>query len=207
VTSQTYADILKKQFSLAPDSTTTTTDNLRPPKKRQATVIDYDSDQSVEETSSNKNATTQSTGIPTNNATATNNTTTHATTTPIIATEVLSLKQELHQLKEIIAMAVTQIKEAMATLLDTKHNAAPYYATTDADQSMDTTPPHENLTRLDLQSFIMDLKHELATVFMETRAMLQQKPNAPLTAKTQPSKTWAQLWTSVGLLHYLDLER
>jgi len=50
VTSQTYADILKKQFSLVTTNNDTTTANAptRPARKRQATLIDYDSDNSAE---------------------------------------------------------------------------------------------------------------------------------------------------------------
>jgi len=49
-TSTTYADILKKQFSLNPTTTTDNTTNNRPPRKRQATRLDYDSDQSTAKT-------------------------------------------------------------------------------------------------------------------------------------------------------------
>jgi len=42
--SQTYADILKKQFSISSASTPADTANNRPPRKRQAAIIDYDSD-------------------------------------------------------------------------------------------------------------------------------------------------------------------
>jgi len=103
----------------------------------------------------------------------------------------MSLKQELIQLKEVIAMAVTQIKEAIAALLDANRTTAPYYTTNDADQSMDSTPAAESLTQLDLQSFITDLKHELATIFMETHARIQKQSTAPLINNHLPSKTWA----------------
>ncbi len=57
-TSQSYADILKKQFSLAPNAATETTDHNRPPRKRQATKLDYDSDTSSETPSSTTATTT-----------------------------------------------------------------------------------------------------------------------------------------------------
>ncbi len=60
-TSQSYADILKKQFSLAPNATTDTADHNRPPRKRQATKLDYDSDTSSD-TPSLTTATTTMTG-------------------------------------------------------------------------------------------------------------------------------------------------
>jgi len=43
--SQTYADILKKQFSLVSTPQTTTTDNNKPPRKRHTSILDYNSDQ------------------------------------------------------------------------------------------------------------------------------------------------------------------
>jgi len=102
---------------------------------------------------------------------------------------LLSLKQELTQLKEVIATAVTQIKEAITVLLDANRSTAPYYTTHNAAQSMNSTPAAESLTPLDLQSFITDLKHELATVFMETHAMIQKQSTAPLINNHLPSKT------------------
>jgi len=49
-TSLTYANILKKKFSLDSNSTIKDTDNNRPPHKQQAAVLNYDSDQSEEVT-------------------------------------------------------------------------------------------------------------------------------------------------------------
>jgi len=45
-TCQSYADILKKQFSLenTKNDTTTANNTSRPPRKWQATILDYDSD-------------------------------------------------------------------------------------------------------------------------------------------------------------------
>jgi len=40
-TSHTYADILKKQFSLVLTPTTNATAATKPPRKRQATIIEY----------------------------------------------------------------------------------------------------------------------------------------------------------------------
>ncbi len=45
-TSQTYADILKKQFSLVSAPQLTAPENNRPPRKRHASILDYDSDKS-----------------------------------------------------------------------------------------------------------------------------------------------------------------
>jgi len=73
-TSQTYVDILKKQFSLAPNPTMMETDNPQPPCKRQASIINYDLDQSTEypplpnkttPTSNSSNSQPQSAMLPT----------------------------------------------------------------------------------------------------------------------------------------------
>jgi len=48
VTSQTYADIFKKQFSLALMPTSNDATNNRPPCKRQAVILDYDLDCSTD---------------------------------------------------------------------------------------------------------------------------------------------------------------
>jgi len=82
-----------------------------------------------------------------------------------------SLKNELAQLKDVIAMAVTQIKDAIATLCEAKCATSPQ-ATTIADDQMDSATDAEHLTSSNLQSFIFDLKHELATFFIETHAIV-----------------------------------
>ncbi len=86
----TYADILKKQFSLAPSTTTPATSNNRPPRKRQATIIDYDSDQSADSSA--------------------------PTITVDYAAELASLKNELNSLRTLIATAVEQLKTEIASL-------------------------------------------------------------------------------------------
>jgi len=153
------------------------------------TIIDYDSDQSVEATPSEKNKTHPKHSTSPSTGTTTNNISTNTTTVPVFGTELVSLKQELTQLKEVIAMAVTQIKEAIAVLLEAKHTTTSSYMTNDANQIMDSAPAAENLIQLDLQSFITDLKHELATVFMETCTMIQQKSLVPMTTNHLPLKT------------------
>jgi len=183
-TTQTYADILKKQFSLAPNSPETTTTSNKPPRKRQASLLDYDSDQSTEFASSppvNHSAT--------HNGTIANNSTTTTLPTPAFATELQSLKTELAQLKEVIATAVTQIKDAIAALLAPNCTNASYDTTIDTDQTMESASAAETLTPLDIQSFITDLKQEIATLFLETRAMIQQQSLTTPTTKRLPSKT------------------
>jgi len=182
-TTHTYADILKQQFSLAPNSMLTTTTSSKPPCKQQATLLDYDSDQLTEFTS------TPTTNPSTGTGTTTNNPTTPVTPIPVFATELMSLKNELTQLKEVIATAVMWIKDAITALLDTNQTTTSYDTTTDADQTMDSAPAADQLTPLNIQSFITDLKHKLATLFLETHAMIQQQSLPTPTTKHLPSKT------------------
>jgi len=88
--SQTYADILKKQFSLASTPTTPATNNNQPPRKWQAKILDYNLD--------------QSTGSPT---TVSNSTSPHCTLLPPgtttaatvdYAAELVSLENKLQSL-------------------------------------------------------------------------------------------------------------
>jgi len=183
-TTHTYVDIFKKQFSLAPNPTEMTPTSNRPPRKQQASLLNYDSDQSTEF------ALSPPINLAANhNGTTATNSTNPTQLTPVIATEVQSLKTELAQLKDVIAMAVTQIKDAIAALLVPNCTTASHDTTTDADQTMDSAYAAENLTPLDLQSFIYDLKQEIVTRFIETRAMIQQQSLTTPTNKRMPSKT------------------
>jgi len=183
-TSRTYADILKQQFSLAPNTNTTTNDHNRPPRKRQAAKFDYDSDQSTEFP-----ATPTANNINNSNGTTTN-TPTLAALISAFANDMMLLKNELTQLKDVIATAVVQIKDAITALIDANRTTPSYVTPTDADHNMDSASAAENLTPLDIQSFIYDLKHELATLFTETRVMIQhQTMTTPTNNKNLQSKT------------------
>jgi len=109
--------------------------------------------------------------------------------TPVFAMELQSLKTELAQLKDVIAMAVAQIKDVIAAIIAPNCTTASYETTIDTDQTMDSAPAAENLTPLDIQSFISDLKHKIVTLFLETRAMIQQQSLTMMTTKHMPSKT------------------
>jgi len=189
--SQSYADILKKQFSLAPDSTTTT-DNLRPPKKRQATVIDYDSDQSADATPVDKHA------IPQQPI---------ATATPGYAMELSSIKTEISQLKAIITTAVPApttkvdyaaelqiIKTELATLR-TLITSAVEQMTSTVESIKPTTPAPAREMELDddlsterskettpeLSDLISELKTDIANIAVEMREKFKE-----FHAKPQP---------------------
>jgi len=184
-TTHTYADILKKHFSLAPNvpETEMMTTSNKPPRTRQASFLDYDSDQSNEPPLSQP-----ATLINSSNKTTTTNSTTPMTL-PVFTPELSLLKTKLTQLKDVIATAVAQIKEAIAALLTVNQTNVPHANTLDTDQSMDSAPTAEHLTPLDIQSFISDLKHEIATLFIETKAMIQQQNLTTPTTKHMHSKT------------------
>ncbi len=166
VSCQSYADVLKKQFSIASNAQSSTdTHNRPPPRKRQAaSIIDYDSDHSTDASSSTK--TVQTT------------TTSHSNSQPAIetnkeyATDLLSLKAEINALRTLITDAVDQFKTAIASLA-TNPNSSPSNMDTDVHDS--TTHKHHNQNPVDLAALIQDLKYEIATIITETRAMFEQQ--------------------------------
>jgi len=101
-TGLSYADILKKQCSLAPNPEMTDTRNNHPPRKRQATIINYNLDTSSDmpQTTTVDNPTSTST-IST---TSTNTATPHHPPTPTAhndyATELQALQSEINELKK-----------------------------------------------------------------------------------------------------------
>jgi len=110
-TSQSYAEILKRQFSLTMNPLATTTNNNQPPCKHQATKLDYNSDTSAKSLST---TTTETTTV--NNSYSTPVMITQATSSDAQISELLSLKTEIVQLKTTIMTAVQQIVKAVASL-------------------------------------------------------------------------------------------
>ncbi len=190
-TSHSYADILKQQFSLALDSTTATVTNTRPPRKRQATIFDYDSDQSTDYPLLNTTTETK----PTNTTSAANSTgaqpamgtsecttlllelkteinmlkttmqpQSNATSTTVdYAAELESLKRDLQSLRTFITTAVEQLKtEILSTNATLASNN-----TTDVDHAMDYTP---NILEL-----IVELKQDIAAVIKEMKTLFQNE--------------------------------
>jgi len=157
----TYADILKKQFSLAPSTTTPATSNNRPPRKRQATIIDYDSDQSAD----------SPTPVLNNNS---NIVTSAPTITVDYAAELASLKNELNSLRTLIATAVEQLKTEIASL-----HATPTLS------NMETEAEHPKATSPEISDLIANLKHDIATVAIEMHTKFQQQATL---YSTTPSK-------------------
>jgi len=160
--SKTYADILKQQFSRAPTQTASDTNNNRPPRKRQATILDYDSDQSANPPTpaDNCNGTSSNSPPPSN---------TTSTAPPVdYAAELLLLKREIQALRTLLTSTVEQIKTEIASI---RTNPASAMETDDAT-SEDTT--YHNQSALDIPALITELKHDIATVALESRAMYQK---------------------------------
>jgi len=147
-------------------TTTPATSNNRPPRKRQATIIDYDSDQSADSPTpvlnSNRN-------IGTSTLTNTPN-----KTTVDYATELASLKDELNSLRTLITTTVEQLKTEIASL-----HATPTLS------NMETEAEHPKATSPEISDLIADLKHDIATVAIEMRAKFQQQATL---YSTTPSK-------------------
>jgi len=207
--SQSYADVLKKQFSIALPTTTATTANNRPPRKRHAAIIDYDSDQSADAPSS---ATTVKNSISnpchSHLPPATNANTDYAT-------ELLAIKSEINALKTMITTAVEQFKTAIESFTATPRSLPSSAMDTDVENSTEHHHQHQppidlvaviqdlknelvqstaaqrtpTLPSTDLPAIITDLKHELAAFFRETRALLQQQKQAFIPFEPTPMPT------------------
>jgi len=162
----------------------TATTSSKPPCKQQATLLDYDSDQSTEFTS------TQTTTTSTlSTSTTTPNPPTPATLIPEFAQELMSLKQELTQFKETIATAIAQIKDAIASILEANRTTTSHTTEPNTHQNMDSAPFVETQTPFVIPSIIADLKHKLATIILETHALIHHQSLSMLTTNHLCSKT------------------
>jgi len=173
--SKSYAEALKQQFSLASNTTPSTTDHMRPPRKRQAaSIIDYDSDSS--------NATHPTSTIVTTSTTSQSNSQPLkiTTTNHDYATELQSIKMEINALKTMLSDAVAQFQSTIASVtasvtaqkspsndMDTEADAPPANRSTEQPNSVPNSP--------DLSAVINDLKNEIAAFVCETRAMFQAR--------------------------------
>jgi len=157
--SQLYVDVLKQQFSLNLNQPTQNTENNRPPRKRQATVIDYDSDQSEYPplSTSTTNHPTSGSGNPTTMMAKAS----PATTTVNYDAEILSIKTELNSLRDIITSAVEQIKNAIASMPVIDPSTCEMKTPTSSQMEIEAEPP--TATTPDLTALIADLKHDIAT--------------------------------------------
>jgi len=82
------------------------------------------------------------------------------------ATELLSIKKEINELKTIIANAMEQFKTAIATFAATTWSPQSSNMDTDVKALLD----HNNNTQtpIDLAALIQDLKYEITTIITET---------------------------------------
>jgi len=165
--------------------TTETADHNQPPRKRQATKLDYDSD-----TSSDTPSLTTATTSTTDNSTA--STIPNAPLPSTITADLLSLKTALTDLRTVIMAAVEQIKSAVASLL------APCIQSSGDMETEDAHPPttyHSHQTHLEIQmdadqsptatksdisDFIADLKQDIATIAIEMQAIVDLKSDIAL---------------------------
>jgi len=168
--SLSYADVLKKQFSIASNATTTNADHNRPPRKRHAaSIIDYDSDTSLDAPASNKTV---------NNLTSNQNNSqpaNAATTNHEYTAELQTIKTELTALKAMITEAVEQFKTTIATLATTTRSFSSNMDTdaTGVDESIEHHTKTQ--TQLEFADLIQDLKLEIATIVTESRALFKQQ--------------------------------
>jgi len=130
--------------------TTTATDNTRPPRKRQAKILDYDVNPSTgfPTTVSNSNSSI-CTSLPPGNLTA---------ATVEFMTELASLKTELQSLRMLITTAVAQLKTEIASL-----HANPM--SSDMETEAEKTEVDNSLaTTLDISNLIANLKNDIAII-------------------------------------------
>ncbi len=140
MTSRTYADILKQQFSLKPMATTTTNDNNWPPRKCQATVIDYNLDQTESQSITTAVASTNSTN---NSPSSSSNLVPPSTATKTeYVTDLQLLKNEIQVLRTLLTHTVEQIKNEIASI---RTPPVPGAMEIDATQSQN---PHQNTSHL-----------------------------------------------------------
>jgi len=163
------------------------------------TVIDYDSD-----TAESQTITTAVAPITNNNnsTTGSNNSNLLSTETKIdYATELLLLKSEIQALRTLLTATIEQIKTEIMAIHQPQESGA---MEIEATNTQNTHQPH-HATSPEISSLIHDLKHEIATFVIETRALLQHQSIPMMQQNHLASKTWVQSWTSVGLPSYIRL--
>jgi len=176
MSSQSYADILKKQFSLSLPSTPLDASNNQPPRKRQAAIIDYDSDHGM-----GSLATTVA-------STATNNscklaTPSASTITVDYAAELQLIKTELASLCTLITSAVNQMKTATESL-KTSHPSPAWAMEIEADKPIAANHPSHLPT--ELHDIVTDLKYKIATIVIEMCALFEKSQTSKMTTHQPP---------------------
>jgi len=103
------------------------------------------------------------------------------------AVEIMSLKAEIDSLKATIAMAVEQFKLAIQSLALNPRQTASTEMDTNAEAPTDASNLHQ--TQPNVSSLIHDLKQEIATFVIETRALLHHQSIPMSQTNYLPSKT------------------
>jgi len=182
-----YADMLKKQFSLETNPQSQTNTNNRPPQKRPAKLLDYNSDQSIEYpplVSNNVNNLLASTNAPNHPSANVSATTAPAPTTTVdYAAELQLIKMELATLRTLINSAVEQMKSAIESLkMNTPVPACEMEINDDhsTDCSKETTP--------ELSHLITELKNDIATIAIEMQDKFKEfrAPPQPIPFQLTP---------------------
>jgi len=202
---------LKQQFSLNPNANQATTTATRPPRKRQATILDYDSAQTNEYPPLETQATNLSstmTAVATTTASTTTaanectkalaelkneisllknsmTTTTKPAPTVDYAEELQIIKTELATLRSLITSAVDQMKHTVDSIKT--NTLAPVNEMEIDDHSKDrpkdTTP--------ELSDLISGLKNDIATIAKEMREKFTElrAPPKPIPFQLTPFPT------------------
>jgi len=179
-TTTTYADILKKQFSLDTKISATDANHNRPPRKRHASFLDYAAEVSTDYPPLVPKA-------PNKPSANVSETTTHAPTTTVdYAAELQLIKTELASLRTLINSAVEQMKRAVDSITTTApaSTSNPPPPTTNA---MEIDDEHNSLVHRpapnkatinkssDISATIAELQNEIEQLTKETQALTQQK--------------------------------
>jgi len=103
------------------------------------------------------------------------------------ATELVSIKQELTELRTMITMAVEQFKTAIATLATTTTTQSQLSNAMDTEVNTSMKHHHKTTNTTDLAEVIQDLKYELATIITKMQAVFEQQLFHAATIKSHPS--------------------
>ena len=174
----------------APNSSNPTTTN-RPPRKRQAAIIDYDSDGSTNVPAAVVTSSTTSSNTPT--STPVNS------KSPEYAAELKSLKTEIAELRTLITSAVDQFKSAIASI-PMQPTTSPNDQETENNPSL--TPSNPSSTKAmeieaaqspepEISALIHELKHNIATIAIKMREKFKEirTPPQPIPFQLTPFPT------------------
>jgi len=152
--------------------------NHPPPRKRQATLLEYDPDAPITSLATTNSVNTTATSVQ--------------TTTVDYAAELQLIKTELATLRTLISLAVEQMQSAVASLttnpvqtstMDTKAMEIEAAQSTDANHFKAATP--------EISDLITELKNDIATIAVEMRQKFNElrAPLQPIPFQLTPYPT------------------